>query len=107
MIFIYLTTSSIEESYLIAKELLKKKLIACVNVFPIESLFYWEAELQQKKEYGLILKTLEPNFDRVEKEILELHSNEIPCISKIKVDSLNKSFFSWIQSEVSLDGERA
>lgn len=98
-IFIYITNSSKKEAQKIAKHLLRGKLIACANIFPIESIYRWEGKIENKKEYILIVKTIKDKYERVKTEVEKIHSYDIPCIIKIPIEA-NKSYFEWIRNEV-------
>jgi len=79
--------------------LLKKKLIACGNIFPINSLYWWEGEIVDENEFVLIAKTIEANFEKVKNEVEKIHSYRCPCVIRIPVSS-NKKYFDWLRSEV-------
>ena len=42
--------------------LLETQLAACVNFFPIHSIYKWEGEIHSEAEYQLIIKTDERAF---------------------------------------------
>lgn len=95
-IFVYITNPTRVEARKIAKLLLKKKLIACVNIFgPTDSLYPWRGKIADEREYILIAKTLNKNFGKIKNEVEKIHSYDIPCIVKIPVSS-NRKFFEWI-----------
>lgn len=100
MVFIYITNPNEQEARRIAKHLLEKRLIACANISPINSLYWWEGEITDDKEFVLIAKTSETNYDKVKDEVEKIHSYDIPCIIKIPVNS-NKKYFDWLISEIS------
>jgi len=98
-IFIYITTPNKKEAKKIARYLLKRRLIACANIFPINSLYWWKVKIVDDNEFVLIAKTIKNNFEKVKKEIEKIHSYKIPCIIKIPVSS-NKKFFDWLKREI-------
>ncbi len=98
-IFIYITNQTKEEAEKIAKYLLKKKLIACANIFPIRSLYLQKGKIADEGEIVLIAKTYESNFEKVKNDIEKMHSYAIPCIVKIPVSS-NKKYFDWLKNEI-------
>lgn len=98
-VFVYITNPSEEKARKIAKHLLNKKLIACANIFPISSLYWWKEKIADEKEFVLIAKTSKANFEKVEKEVEKIHPYKIPCIIKIPVSS-NKKYFDWLKSEI-------
>lgn len=98
-VFIYITNPNKKEAIKIAKHLLKKRLIACVNIFPISSLYWWKNKIVDTKEFALIAKTSKANFEKVKKEVERIHPYNVPCIVKIPVSS-NKKYFNWLLGEV-------
>lgn len=98
-IFIYITNPTEKKAEKIANFLLKKKLIACANIFPIKSLYWWNRKIAQEKEVVLIVKTTKNNFGKVKKEVEKIHPYKIPCIVKIPVSS-NKKYFDWLKDEI-------
>ena len=98
-IFIYITASTKKEAKKIATHLLKKRLIACANIFPINSLYWWENKIVDENEVVLIAKTKESNFKKVKSEVEKIHSYTIPCIIKFPVNA-NRKYLDWIKSEI-------
>ncbi len=98
-ILLYITNPTRAEAKKIAKHLLKKKLIACGNIFPINSLYRWKGKVVDDKEFVLLAKTTQAKFNAVKKEVEKIHSYDVPCIIKIPVSS-NKKYFEWLKGEV-------
>lgn len=110
-IFIYLTNPTKKEARKVANHLLKKKLIACANIFRVTSLYWWKPQgktlgrlrdkdkIKEEEEVVLIAKTTETNFEKVKKEVEKVHPYTIPCLIKIPVVS-NKKYFEWLKSVI-------
>ncbi|MDP1538793.1 MAG: divalent-cation tolerance protein CutA [bacterium] len=106
MIFIYSTFPNKKEAEEIGERLVKNKLVACVNIFPIESVYFWPASAKasvgkqnkiiKEKEFAAIFKTKKENFRKVEKFILENHSYNTPCIIEIPLGRITKKYLSWL-----------
>ena len=96
---IYITNPSKEEAEKIACHLLEKKLIACANFCPIDSMYWWQGSLEHNNECVLIVKTIEQNYDLVKKEVEEIHAYAVPCIVGISC-IVNESYFNFIQNLV-------
>ena len=98
-IFIYITNPTKAEARRVAKHLLKKKLIACANIFPVESFYWWKGKITNENEYVLIAKTTKNKFEKVKREVEKIHSYTIPCIIKIPVSS-NEKYFKWLKAQL-------
>jgi periplasmic divalent cation tolerance protein len=99
-IFIYIPNPTKEEAKKIAKHLVQKRLVGCANIFgPVNSIYRWEGKIVDEKEFVLIAKTSEANFEKVKREVGKMHSYAIPCIVKIPVSS-NKRYFDWLKGEI-------
>lgn len=95
---LYVTHENKEEANKVATYLLEKKLIACANVFPITSAFWWEWKIDNSDEFVSILKTRKENWETVKNEIKKIHPYKIPCIMKIEVEA-NEEYEDWINTE--------
>jgi periplasmic divalent cation tolerance protein len=98
-IFVYVTNPNKKEASRIALHLLKKRLIACANIFPIDSAYWWKDKIEKTKEYVLIVKTKEENWEKVKTEIKKVHPYTVPCITKINVEA-NKEYENWLKNNV-------
>ncbi len=97
MILVYTTFFNKKEAKEMAGKLLKKKLVKCINLFPIESIYYWKQKVNQGKETAAIIKTQKKNFRKVEKFLLENHSYSEPCIIEIPVERVTEKYLKWLK----------
>ncbi len=95
-IFIYITNPTKKEAKRIARYLLSKKLIACANILPIDSLYRRKDKIVEEKEVVLIAKTKTDNFNKVKREVEKIHPYNLPCIVKISVSS-NEKYYKWLK----------
>ena len=100
MIFAYITCKNKQEAKKIGFDLVKKRLAACCNIFPIESIYWWQDRIIKDKEAVLIVKTLKKNFKKIEREVKKLHSYSVPCILEIPITQGSKDFLGWLEKEV-------
>ena len=98
--FVYVTTSSLEEARKIARQIVEKKLAACVNVFPISSIYRDNDKIMSSLEFAMIIKTKKELFNELKNEIKSLHSYKIPCICAFQVENCLKDFLNWIDESV-------
>lgn len=99
---IYTTTKTMNEAKQIAKYLLVKRLVACANIFKINSVYRWAGKIKDDAEYGMILKTRKANIKKVINKIKEKHSYEVPCIISVPIANGNKQFLDWIAEETEI-----
>jgi len=99
MDLIYITCKDEKEAVKISKYLLEKRLIACSNIFPIRSMYWWKGKIQDEKEYVILAKTLEKNYNKIKEEVSKIHSYDIPCILKIDAEA-NESYGQWVKKEI-------
>ena len=101
MIFVYSTFPTKKEAKRIGERLVRKKLAACVNIFPIDSVYLWKQKLVKDKEFAAIIKTKKENFKKIEKFILKNHSYDTPCILEIPVGRVTKKYLNWLNRTIS------
>lgn len=99
-IIIYTTFPHRRKARQLAKNLIKDKLVACANIFKIDSLYPWKGELEEAREYGVLLKTRADLYPQVEAKIKSYHPYELPCIISWKIDNGFKEFLNWIDENV-------
>ena len=80
----------------IANDLLKTKIIACVNISKIDSVYSWNNKIQNSVEYIAIFKTVTKNKSKLKKKIAETHPYDVPEIVEIDVTSINTSYLNWL-----------
>lgn len=96
---VYVTTKDEEEARKIANHLLDRHLIACANIFPIKSLYWWKGKIVDDEEVALIMKTQTRNSKEIISQVKELHSYEVPCIEFLPFDDGNPEYLEWIRKE--------
>jgi len=80
----------------IAKLLVKKKLVACVNITKISSVYTWEEKIENRDEYLALFKTTKKNQSTLKKELKKLHPYDVPEIVEINVESINQPYMKWL-----------
>jgi len=80
----------------IAKLLVKKKLVACVNITKISSVYTWEEKIENRDEYLALFKTTKKNQPTLKKELKKLHPYDVPEIVEINVESINQPYMKWL-----------
>ena len=72
------TVPSIDEARYIARDLVQKKLVACVNIVPdLTSVYEWDGELHEDRELLLVMKTRTDLLDSLIERIVEIHGRSL------------------------------
>jgi len=96
---IYSTTKDLKSVEKISKHIIKNKLAACINTFPIKSIYHWKGKVEKEKEYAMIIKTRKNLVKKLIKEIKSKHPYELPSIISFDINYGYKNFLRWIECE--------
>ncbi|QLH10062.1 divalent-cation tolerance protein CutA [Candidatus Nitrosotenuis sp. DW1] len=80
----------------IANRLVQEKLVACVNMTKISSVYSWQGKIENADEFLAIFKTTQKNKAKVKNQIKITHPYKVPEIAEIQVNSINKPYLDWL-----------
>ena len=80
----------------LAKELLNRKLAACVSLRDVKSYYWWEQKLEKANEVELLIKTKRDQLQNLYEVIPQLHSYQTPEIICLNT-STNANYFEWLE----------
>ena len=101
MIIIKTTSDSHKAMKDITNTLLKKKYAACVNIIPrMRSKYILDGRIVESREVMLLIKTSEDLELNVYKTIKKLHNYDIPEISTIKTENVDKDYLNWLNKSL-------
>ena len=89
----------------LAEALLERRLVACVSLQPLQSLYRWKGELQRDTEVQLLLKTSADQLGRLREAVMELHSYDTPEWLAWPVEAPG-AYGAWGLAQLSSDGLR-
>lgn len=93
MTIIYCLYPNATEAKKIANLLLKKKKIVCANIIKnVESLYMWQGKMEKSKEVAVYFKTLASLAKDAQKEIVNLHSYDVPFVAQLKLETVNAEY---------------
>ena len=100
-IVVFITAKDNEEAQKIAKSLLKRRQVACVNIVPeVNSHFWWQDKLGSTQESLLVIKTKDTLLPDIIKSVRKIHSYDVPEIIALPIVGGNQDYLEWIDKEV-------
>lgn len=94
------TTESEAHARQLARSIVRARLAACVQVLgPIESVYWWEGEVEEAREWMCLMKTTAAAYPSLEEFIRNAHSYETPEITASPISNGSESYLSWIRRE--------
>jgi len=85
----------------IARVLVERRLAACVQMFPIESVYLWQGKICEDDETALFIKSRAASFEKIQVAVRELHAYEVPEIIQIPITNGLPEYLKWIDDCVS------
>lgn len=98
-IMITTTFDNEEEANKTVQILLEKRLVSCCQLSNITSSYHWKGSIAHEKEFLVQMKTRKELYKEVEKEILNIHSYEVPQIIAYDIVLGHKDYLEWIDQE--------
>ncbi len=99
-VVVLVTVSSEMEGKAIAQALVQSHLAACVNLFPIRSIYTWQDQIHDDEEWQLLIKTDLRQFSALEAKIKAIHSYDVPEIIALPILAGSLPYLRWITEQV-------
>jgi periplasmic divalent cation tolerance protein len=93
------TIDTEEKAKEIARELLNKRLAACVQVFPVSSSYRWKDKIENAHEWACVIKARAADYPKVETAIKSIHTYSVPEIVALPIIEGDKSYLKWLEEE--------
>ena len=100
VVFVYTTHPSVVEAERIGRDLVEKRLCACVNILPgMVSLYWWQGAIERADEAVMIIKTRAALAGPVRAAVRQLHSYTTPAILVLPIESIDPDYEKWLLAE--------
>ena len=100
VVFVYTTHPSVVEAERIGRELVERRLCACVNILPgMVSLYRWRGAVERGEEAVMIIKTRAALAEPVRAAVRQLHSYTTPAILALPIESVDPDYREWLLAE--------
>jgi periplasmic divalent cation tolerance protein len=91
------TVARVEDAESIARELVERRLAACVNILsPMTSVYRWQGEVTREAEHLLLMKTQTDRFEALRARLVEIHPYETPEVIALPVAAGHPAYLQWI-----------
>ena len=99
LVAVVTTTGSRADALRLAHLAVEKRLAACAQVSPIESVYVWQGAVQHEPEYRLVLKTTAARRAALEATLAQAHPYEVPAILTVPLAHANRAYADWVRAE--------
>ncbi len=95
------TAGSEEQADRLARELVDRRLAACVNiVHQVCSVYRWEGRVTREEEKLLMIKSHESRLEELEKAVRELHTYETPEFVVLPIAGGSADYLDWLSANL-------
>ncbi|MBD3236814.1 MAG: divalent cation tolerance protein CutA [Candidatus Eisenbacteria bacterium] len=103
LIAVYSTLPDRQTARALAERLVAERLVACVNLFAIESVYRWEGQIERADEVALLMKTHRSRYRQLEQALREGHPYDVPAIVAYDIAQALPAYGDWIAACVVRD----
>ncbi len=104
-IVVLVTCGTASEAERIARELIVRRLAACVNMLesPVRSIYHWGGKVENAPEHLLIIKTSRKRLADLQREVERLHSYDVPEVIALPIAAGSERYLAWLDENVRID----
>lgn len=90
-----------DEAEYLARELVERRLAACVNVLPpVTSIYRWKGDVERSEETLLVIKTTAARFEALREAIVSQHAYDVPEVIALSVTAGHAAYLAWLEDSV-------
>jgi periplasmic divalent cation tolerance protein len=94
----------IDSARRIARELVERRLAACVNMLPgVQSVYRWQDAVEEEGEITLLIKTTAVRYAELEATIRALHPYQLPEVIAVPIANGSPAYLDWVRQETKKD----
>ena len=99
MIAVHTTIQNEGEAEKLTSSLVKENLIACGSYFEINSVYMWEKQYTEEKEYEVVCYTKDSLLERVVQYIKKYHPYDLPKIVVFEAKYVLPEYEEWVEKQ--------
>ncbi|MCK6448991.1 MAG: divalent-cation tolerance protein CutA [Planctomycetes bacterium] len=97
---VLVTAPNREVAERIARELVGRRLAACVNVLDgVTSIYRWQGAVEEAREVLLVAKTTAARYADFERALHELHPYDVPECVALAPSAVAPKYLGWLVGE--------
>jgi periplasmic divalent cation tolerance protein len=101
-VVVFTTVGASFDAKPLARELVERRLCACVNILPaVESVYMWQGSATTESEQLLIIKTVTERIDELRVALFSHHPYDVPEFVVLQLDDISTPYRDWLIDAVS------
>lgn len=101
------SVAGLRQSRRLARAMVEQQLAACVQISPIESFYSWNGQLQQEREFRLVMKTTAARATQLQSALRAMHPYEVPAIYVLPLTRVHAAYARWVEQSCAAIRPRA
>lgn len=98
-IVVLTTVPDRDEGLRLARELVDRRMAACVQLLPpMVSVYCWEGKTHESEECLLLIKTTRSMWEMLADLISDKHSYDVPEVIALDADEVSPEYIDWLIS---------
>ena len=89
-----------DEARKLGKLIIDQKIAACVDMWPIQSMYNWKDKFEDHEGAMLLVTTLEAKLQDIDALISENHSYSTPLVAGVDVRRVNPEYREWLVNQI-------
>ena len=95
------TTGDEQSAVVLARALVERRIVACVNIVPgVRSVYRWKGAIEDDTECVLLMKTRGDRYDALASALDELHSYDVPELIVLPIERGSAAYLGWIAASI-------
>eukprot|EP00731_Ephydatia_muelleri_P025932 Em0018g32a len=92
------TAPSMEVAQSLSRNIIQRKLAACVNIIPqVVSIYEWQGNIEESSECLMMIKTQSRHIPELTSFVLAHHPYKVPEVISLKISEGNEAYLKWIE----------
>ena len=95
----YVTAPDRKTAKKIAREIVDRRLAACANLWPVDSIYRWRGTREEADEFVIVFKTRKSLLPKLIAQVRRSHPYELPCIVSYPMGPALPEYLDWVDAE--------